>query len=84
MKNPKNNKQEILLTLISNGRVSIFDYSYMSGFRTRISELIREHNLPLEKVQKISHNKYGRAYHYIEHRLAKENVKQAVQLYESI
>ena len=34
---PKTNNQEVLLTLILQGTVSIFDYAYMSGFRTRIA-----------------------------------------------
>jgi hypothetical protein len=39
MEKPKNTKAEILLTAIENGSVSIMDFPYLSGFRTRISEI---------------------------------------------
>ena len=39
MNTPKTTEQEILLHLIENDNVSIFDFPYLSGFRTRISNL---------------------------------------------
>ena len=39
MNTPQTTEQEILLHLIENGSVSIFDFPYLSGFRTRISNV---------------------------------------------
>jgi len=39
MKKPLTTTQEVLYTLITQGYVSIFDFSYLSGFITRVSDL---------------------------------------------
>ena len=41
---PKTATQEVLLSLILQGSVSIFDFAWMSGFRTRISNLKLDYN----------------------------------------
>lgn len=48
LSNPTTNKAEILYTLITNGSVSIKDFPYLSGFRTRISELVNDLNVYCE------------------------------------
>ena len=45
---PKTNIQEVLLTLITNGKTSFFDFSYMQGYRTRVSNLTLTYGLNLE------------------------------------
>lgn len=83
-KKPNTHTQEILLTLIFNGEVSIFDFSYLSGFRTRVSELILSHKLELEKETKTNQNKFGNTYSYAVHRLPDEQKKYAIELYNKL
>lgn len=80
--NPKTNTQEILLTLIDKGKVSIFDYPYLSGFRTRISNIKNELGLELETVHKSSKNKFGHPYSYAEHILVDKN--KAIEIYKKL
>ena len=69
MKNPLTNTQEILYTLITQGYVSLFDFPYLAGFRTRVSELVNKHGIPLQTIKDKRHNKFGNAYTYHIHRL---------------
>lgn len=78
---PKSNTQEVLLTLITKGHVSIFDYPYLSGFRTRVSELILVHGLNLEKKQSERSNKFGNNYRYTIHFLPESEKEKAISLY---
>jgi len=82
MKTPKINTQEILLTLIQQGYVSIMDYPYLSGFRTRISELVRKYGLNLYSHFKVGINKFGNTYTFTEHHLV--DPEKALQLYNEL
>lgn len=63
---PKTNKQEILYEAIYKGNVSLVDFPYLSGFRTRVSELRKEGvNFRKEKIEK--RNKFGRIIRYQKH-----------------
>jgi hypothetical protein len=81
---PKNNRQEVLLTLIKNGKVSIVDYPKLSGFRTRVSELILDHGLTLKSIPVNSVNKFGRTITYVEHHLVEKYIDTAIEIYNSI
>jgi hypothetical protein len=78
---PKTATQEVLLTLILQGNVSIFDFAWMSGFRTRISNLKLDFGLKLETIKLNSKNKYGNAYTYCKHSLPAEEKQGAIDLY---
>lgn len=78
---PKTNTQEILLTLLTQGYVSIFDFSYLSGFRTRVSELQIVHKLSLERKTDKRCNKFGNSYIYAIHYLPKSEKENAEKLY---
>ena len=78
---PNTNTQEILLQLILTGQVSIFDFSYLSGFRTRVSELVLTHGLELEKEIKSDVNKFGNSYWYALHKLPEDKKDFAAELY---
>ena len=80
--NPKTNTQEILLTLIDKGKVSIFDFSYLSSFRTRVSEINRKHGLELQSVYKTNKNKFGNSYSYVEHILTDR--EKAIEIYKKL
>lgn len=77
---PKNTTAEVLYTLIKKGSVSIMDFPYMSGFRTRISELSKLIALKKDRISK--KNKYGNTYIYVNHILMDK--KHAKKLYEKI
>ncbi len=78
---PNTNTQEILLTLILNSEVSIFTFPYLSGFRTRVSELVLTHKLELEKEMKSDQNKFGNTYSYALHKLPEDKKGFAIELY---
>lgn len=81
---PKTATQEVLLSLILQGSVSIFDFAWMSGFRTRISNLKLDYNLNIEteKLKKI--NKFGNHYTYCQHNLPETEKQNAIDLYLEI
>lgn len=79
---PRTNTQEVLFTLITQDKVSIFDYPYLSGFRTRVSELQLTHEVAMftEMIQKV--NKFGNCYRYALHHLI--NKEKAIQIYKKL
>lgn len=81
---PTTNTEEILLTLILQGRVSIFDFPYLSSFRTRISEFNNLHGLKLNRVLDNRMNKFGNSYSYAIHRLPPEEKDNAIALYKKL
>ena len=82
--NPKTNTQELLYTLIVKGEVSIFDFPYLSGFRTRVSDLKIKHKLPLTSRMFVKVNKFDNEYRYAVHYLKKEDKEKAIELYKTI
>ena len=81
---PKTNKAEILYTLIEKGSVSIKDFPYLSGFRTRISELINDDQIPLSHTTLSDTNKFGNSYYYKSHILSAQDKDLAIERYKSI
>lgn len=81
---PNTNTQEVLLQLILYGQVSIFDFSYLSGFRTRVSELILSHGLKISKEIKTEQNKFGNTYYYTLHKLPEDQKEFAIELYSKL
>jgi hypothetical protein len=84
MENPKNSKSEVLYTLIEEGRVSIMKYPYLSGFRTRVSELVSKHEIPLIRQSRHAKNKFGNPIMYIEHVLPESQKQKAMEVYQII
>ena len=84
LQEPKSNIQEILMTLINTGSVSILEFPYLSGFRTRISELQKKHNLHLAKKSILKKNKFGNVYLYTKHILNENNTSKAIELYKDL
>jgi len=73
---PKTYLQEILLTAILNGRVSLFDFKYLSDFRKYISDLKLKYNVIFEHIDVTRFSKFGNAYTYRQHILTdKEHAK---------
>ena len=78
---PITNVQEVLYTLISQGNVSFIDFSYLQGFRTRVSNLKALYGLKLNIENKEGKNKFGRTYKYHLHVLPLEEKQNAIDLY---
>lgn len=78
---PNTNTQEILLTLLTQGHVSIFDFPYLSGYRTRVSELQLVHKLSLSRKTSTRNNKFGNSYTYAIHFLPDSEKENAKKLY---
>lgn len=83
-KYPRTSEQEVLLTLITQGHVSIFDFPYLSGFRTRVSQLQTVYGLFLERVLDKRTNKFGNAYNYAIHKLPASEKQKAINLYQKL
>jgi len=81
---PKSDKADVLLTLIKNGKASIEDYKYLAGFRTRISELSRKHNLNLLSRSVTGKNRFDNTITYQEHILPENEKEVAIELYHQI
>lgn len=84
LSSPKTNKAEILYTLIKNGSVSIKDFPYLSGFRTRISELANDDDIQMLHISSTGINKFGNSYTYKEHLLPAELRDSAIKKYQVI
>lgn len=84
LRDPKTNKDEIILTLIMAGKVSIMDFPYLSGFRTRVSEirdLFMKKGLPLHTSMNTGINKFKRTYLYAVHQIDLKNIQEIIKIY---
>lgn len=89
---PKTNIQEVLYTIIEKGSVSLFDFPYLAGFRTRVSELKKRHKLKFVTIAHTRCNKFGNTYTYHIHSLKRTKSgrrieaqhKNAIKLYKKI
>lgn len=68
---PRTNREEILFQLLKHGSVSIMDFPYLSGFRTRVSEITKE-GLNLRSENITDYNKFGNKFTYVKHILEGE------------
>jgi hypothetical protein len=84
LSSPNNTQAEVLFELILNGSVSIKEFSWMEGFRTRVSELNRKHLIPLLKTNETAKNKHGNSFHYKRHSLPSDKLEFALGVYEKI
>ena len=76
---PKTTKQEVLLTLIQRGEVSLMDFQKLHGFRNRCSELVNDHGLKTETKMLLAKNKYGRTIRYGLHSITDRD--KAIEIY---
>ena len=81
---PKTNLQEVLITLILKGNVTLFDPSYMAGFRTRVSNLVLDYGLNLETTKAQRCNKFGNSYTYHIHKLPADQKDKAISIYNKM
>jgi len=78
---PKSHEQEVLFELITTGKASIETFSWMCGFRTRISKLILTHGLFLGRTPKSFTSKHGNTSTYYVHTLPESEKQKAVEIY---
>ena len=76
---PKTTKQEVLLTLIQKGEVSLMNFPTLAGFRTRISQLVLDNGLAIETKMLLAKNKYGRTIRYGLHSITDRD--KAIEIY---
>jgi len=81
---PKTNLQEVLLTLILKGNVSLFAFPVMAGFRTRVSNLVIDYGLNLETTKAKRCNKFGNSYTYHIHKLPADQKDKAIAIYNKM
>lgn len=81
---PKNDRADVLLTLINNGNASIEDFPKLSGFRTRISELHVKYGLELIYQPVKGTNRHGNTITYRRHILPEYEKETAIELYHKI
>ena len=81
---PRTSEQEVLLTLITQGYVSIFDFPYLSGFRTRVSQIQTKRGLTLDRVLDKRCNKFGNTFTYAIHKLNPKDKTNAIEIYNKL
>lgn len=81
---PTSSITEVLYCMLQKGVVSIKELPYLSGFRTRVSELANEHNLSIKTERKLDKNKYGKTYYYHEHSIQKIGINHALETYNKL
>jgi len=80
--NPNSDKATVLHYMIQTGSSSMRIFSWMEGYRTRISELRREYKILMNDKREKTTNRYGRKIHYYEHNLVDR--KHAIEVYKKI
>lgn len=81
---PETSLQEVLYTLITKGSVSIVDFRYLSGFRSRVSNLKVKYDLPMISKDAEGINKFGNTFRYVVHILENQNLEFAKKLYRKL
>ena len=81
---PKSSTQEVLYHLITKGSASIVSFKWMSGFRSRISNLRLDYELPITDKPDFGINKHGNKYRYVVHILENENLELAKDIYKKL
>jgi hypothetical protein len=81
---PKSSIGDVLFTLLENGSVSLEDYPWLQGLRTRVSELNRKHGIFLETETVKGKNRHGHTMVYNRHILPVSERDKALKLYYKI
>lgn len=86
LQEPIDNIEEVINTLLVQGNVSIKDFPYLSGFRTRISELrvlLSEKGAELISTPTKGENKFKRTYTYNVHHIQPKDFITLLKLYKN-
>jgi len=82
MKKPTTNNQEVLFVAIKNGNVSLKDFPYLSGFRTRVSNLKLIYGIEFKEELISQINKFGRKINIVNHILV--DIEKAKSCYNKM
>lgn len=80
---PTSQLASVLAAMIQYEGISERD-THFNGFRTRISQLHNQYNLPIKKKMVSFVNQFGRVSQYSFHFLEQENKELAVEVYNRI
>lgn len=79
---PKTDNEEVLITAIRKGYVDCIMFGWMSGFRTRCSDLRRFHKVPFLPERITKKNRHGHVISIVRHHLKTQKAKdQALGIY---
>jgi hypothetical protein len=78
---PRNNKEEILFTLINRRHVSYLDFPEISNFSARISEIQTKLGIELNRVDSVRNSKFGNPFRFIIYRLPDKEFEKAMAIY---
>lgn len=84
MKNPTSHLTEVLHHLINYKKASVKEFFWMSGFRTRISDLKLIYGINFETEQKFFVSKHGNKSSYNIHKLPDSSIKKAISIYNKL
>lgn len=79
---PNSDKATILYHLITKGTVSMKTFSWMEGYRTRVSELRKKHQIEMADRLEKTKNRFGREMYYYAHDLL--NKPHVIEVYKKI
>ncbi len=80
---PKNQRAKLLKAMIEGNEVSEAAYGW-NGFRTRISELINDFDVPIRSVWKPFVNEFGHAARYKVHFILTVDKDTCIEIYEKL
>ena len=81
---PKTHLTEVLYELITKNEASIEEFYWMSGFRTRISDLKLKHGLNLDVSHVKTISKHGNSASYCKHSLPENQREKAINIYKDL
>ncbi len=80
---PKNQRAKVLKALLERSEISERDFE-MNGFRTRISELILDYDVPIQHQWKTFTSEFGNPGRYRVHYLLTIDRSKCVEIYEQL
>jgi hypothetical protein len=81
---PRNNKEEILFTLINQKYVCYLDFPEISKFSARISEIQTQLGINLIKVNSTRNSKFGNPFRYVIYRVSDKEHEKAIEIYRKL
>jgi len=84
LQKPKTHLTEVLYHLITHRKVSVESFYWMSGYRTRVSDLELKHGLVLKEEYKSFKSKYGNKSSITIHLLTDEYYQKAINVYNEL
>lgn len=84
LQKPKNDNAEVLRALITKGKVNCIMFSFMEGYRSRLSNLRLKYKIPLDYKVKEKINRHGHKMRFREHFIKPGKTDYAIGVYLKI